>query len=144
MLVIPNRVQSCHTNQGQRGRGASARKRLVAGEKQGRDQTSHQEDIQHWLDDEDDVPGIPVPREWPERVDPIVVGEIKQNVAEAGNVSKQKQQSPARWKIRNVGLASAQPPDQVYETGDERRDQNQSEKRVGEAAVMGKSKDRAI
>src|SRR5579863_741523 len=87
-----------------------------------------QEDKEGRFNDKSDTPRIPRPPERPERAHAVVVGEVEQDVAEAGDVGEQKQQSPARRKIRNAGLASAQPPDEIHESDHDRADEKQSKK----------------
>ena len=64
-------------------------------------------------------------------------------MAEARKASVEEQESPARRQVGIVGSAAAQTPEQIDEAEDYRRYQRDAEKRVGEAAMMGKSEDRA-
>src|ERR1700730_5132356 len=58
------------------------------------------------------------------------------NVAQTPTISVGKQQSPAWRQIGIFNFASAQTPDQVHEPNDYCRDQDQSEKGMGETAMM--------
>jgi len=88
------------------------------------------------------VPGIPPLPKRPEGTDTVIVGEVEQNVAEAGDVCVCKQQSPSRRKIRIPRPAASQPPHQVNEPDDQGRYQEQAQERVGESAMMGKGEHR--
>src|SRR5215470_5101699 len=123
MFVVPERVkQNQASNRGQRIFSTS-RDGLLARENFRQNQSQDQNDVQRRFQDEHDVPGIPLLPEWPERSHTIIVGEIQQNMAEAGNVRKEKEQAPARRKAGNVGLLSPRQPHQVHEAGDESRNQ---------------------
>src|SRR6267378_1359056 len=53
----------------------------------GENQAECENDEQDRLDNENDVPGNPALGEWPERAHPIVISEVEENVAEAGQAS---------------------------------------------------------
>ena len=51
------------------------------------DQSEQQEAKHDGIEDEDNVPGVPLLGERPERANTVVVGEIEQDVAETGKAS---------------------------------------------------------
>lgn len=65
-------------------------------------------------------------------------------MTEPGDVGEQEQQPPSRWKTSIFDPAAANPPDQVHESNDQRRNKKQPKKRMGEAAMVGESKNCAF
>ena len=114
------------------------------GEQRGRDQAGQQQHPHHRLPDEDDVPGVPLLRERPERAHAVVVGEIEQNVAEPGKPGIEEKQSPARGQIWIFCLALAQPPNQINEADHHGGIEQYPEERVGESAMVGKAERTAV
>jgi len=57
------------------------------------DQSEREHDQENGIDDEDDVPRNPALGKRPERPDSIVIGEVEQNVAEAGQARVSVEQS---------------------------------------------------
>src|SRR6266478_5344425 len=99
-------------------------------------QAESENDEQDGLDDEDDVPGDPALGKWPEGAHSVVIGEVEENVAEAGEAGVDEEQSPARRKIGIAGLASAQAPDEIDESNDHGGHQRDAQERMCESAVM--------
>ena len=95
------------------------------------------------LEDENDVPGIPLLGKRPERAHAVIVGEVEQNVAETGEAGIEKEQSPARRKVGIFYLASAQTPNQIDEAEHHRGVDRNSKKRVRESTMMRKAERRA-
>src|SRR6202030_1110172 len=91
------------------------------------------------LEDENDVPGIPALGEWPERPHAIVVGEVEQNVANAGEAGGEEEQSPTRRQVGIFQLATAQTPNQIDEANHHGCVERKAEKRMREAAMMGEA-----
>src|SRR5579862_5542107 len=82
----------------------------------------------HRICDENDVPRIPLLGKWPERPYAVVVGEIEQDVADSGDVSKKEEPSPA-WRALGIfDRLPAQIPDQVNETDYNSRHDRRAEK----------------
>src|SRR5205807_4600436 len=139
-----------HAGQGKRRCQASARPSLAhanffvdQGKQQWNNQSQKQQKPHDRLRNEDDVPRIPLLGERPEGAHAVVIGEVEQDVAEARKASVEEQESPARRQVGILGSAAAQTPEQIDEAEDYLRYQRDAEKRVGEAAMMGKSEDRA-
>src|SRR5437763_2546538 len=86
MLVVADRIQSDHAGQRQRRRHLPARQWSVPRKKYRQNQASDQDDIQSRLDDEDDVPGIPLREKWPERTYSVIVGEVEEDMTQSCNV----------------------------------------------------------
>ena len=55
-----------------------------------------------------------------------MVGEVQHDVSQAGQVSEDEQQSPARRQVRIFCFSSSQPPPQVHNSYDHGRDEHQS------------------
>src|SRR5580700_670277 len=62
-------------------------------------QTEEQEPEHDGLEDEDDIPGVPLLGKWPERANAVIVGEVEQNVAEPRQAGVEEKQSPVRREI---------------------------------------------
>src|SRR5215468_446080 len=62
----------------------------------GNQQTKQQSREHDGFEDEDNVPGVPVPVKRQEWTHTVVIGEIKQNMTEYSRNPKKEQQSPAR------------------------------------------------
>ncbi len=60
-------------------------------------------------------------------------------MAEPGNASIKKKQSPARWEVGIFQLASTQKPDEIDEADYYGGVEWNSEERMGEAAMMGET-----
>src|SRR5215475_3819186 len=68
-----------------------------------RNQQTKQQSPEHdGFEDEDNVPGVPVPVKRQERTHAVVVGEIEQNVTEDSQNPKKEQQAPARREQRRL------------------------------------------
>ncbi len=80
------------------------------------DQSQNQEGEHDWLDDEDDVPRIPLLGEGPEGAYAVVVGEVQQDVAEPGQTGVEEEQAPAGGQIGIFDFAAAEAPQQIHET----------------------------
>src|SRR5262249_42241909 len=108
------------------------------------DEAQHEHGENHWLEDENDVPGIPLFRKRPEGANAIIVCEVKQDMAQPCQVGKQEQEAPAWGEIWVPRSAATQSPHCVYKTRDQRFHEHKAENRVGESAMMFKSEDRPV
>src|SRR5438067_13164382 len=106
MLVITEGPQRHHCKKSQRRGFAPARKRLVAREECGQNQPGDQKNIKCRLEDENYVPRIPLLPKWPERTYAVIVGEVEQDVADAGDIRENEQQPPAGVQSGEVRLFS--------------------------------------
>src|SRR5215472_10212791 len=139
MFRIASRIEYDHTQQCNfRGR-SPPRGRFMSRKNHWQDQSADQDGIERWLNDENDVPGVPLPPKRPKRSHAIVVGEVEQDVTQTGDIGKEEQQSPARRKVGNVGSSSSKKPNQVHDRGDHGGSKYQSRKGMCEATVMGKA-----
>src|SRR5258708_8692005 len=99
-------------------------------------QAECENDEQDGLDDENYVPGNPTLGKRPEGAHSVIIGEVEENVAEAGEAGVGEEQSPARRKIGITGFAAAQSPEEIDESNDHGRDQRDAQERMSEAAMM--------
>ena len=99
-------------------------------------QRRHQNGVQRRLNDKNNVPGIPFLPKRPERPHSVVIGVIQQNMAQARDVGKHEKHSPAWRQVWNVCASSPYSPDEIHEACDQRRDEDQTQKRVGESAMV--------
>ena len=67
------------------------------------------------IEDEHDVPGVPLLGKRPERPDAVVVGEVEKDVAQTGETGEKEENSPARREIWIFQLAAAQTPQEIDE-----------------------------
>src|SRR5580704_12090769 len=98
MLEVTQSPEEDDGNQGTRGGGAAAWAFLAGAdffvderEERRDDQAENQEREHDRLEDENDIPRIPLLGERPERANAVVVGEIEQDVAEASEASVKEQ-----------------------------------------------------
>ena len=118
VLVVAQGPQERDGDEGEGGGDAAAwtpsagANFVVDQREEGRHDQSEQEAGEHdGLEDEDDVPGVPLFGEGPEGADAIVVGKIEEDVAESGEAGIEEKQSPARRKIWIFQLAAAKTPE---------------------------------
>ena len=117
MFVVANDPQKNDGDESESGSGAAARAALARADfsvdqrEERRDEQSEQEAGKHnGLEDENNVPGIPLLGKGPERSDAVVIGEVEQDMAKAGEAGKKEEQSPARREIWIFRLAAAKTP----------------------------------
>ena len=146
VLKIPERPKKHDADQGEGSSDTAARTSLAGTDfsvyqrEEGRRNQSEQQAGEHdRLEDEHDVPGVPLFGEWPKRTDAVVVGEIEQDVAETGEAGVEEKQSPAWRKLWIFQFAPSPTPEQVYKTNDHSSVEWNPEERVGEAAMMGEA-----
>src|SRR5438067_11764893 len=106
MLVITEGPQRHHGKKSQRRSLTPTRKRLAWREECGQNQPGDQKNIKCRLEDENCVPRIPLLPKWPERTYAVIVGEVEQDVADAGDIRENEQQPPSRGQIGDVRLFS--------------------------------------
>ena len=97
------------------------------------DEAGEQEDEHDRLEDEDDVPGVPVGIPGREGPHAVVVGEVEQDVAERGEEREAPEENPAR---RDGGLFSADMMEAPAEERDHEGDHGRADERVGESAMV--------
>ena len=90
-----------------------------------------------------DIPGVPFLGKWPEGADAIVVGEVEEDVAEAGQAGVEEEESPARREIGIFYFAAAKTPDEIDEADYRCGVEWNSKEGVREAAMMREAKGRA-
>src|SRR5271169_5437773 len=144
MLIVTKAPQQDHSEKGESGGDPAFRSTAACPdflvnerEKQRNNQSQEQEDEHYRLEDENNVPGVPFLGKWPERTDAVIVGEVEQDVADAGKACVEVKQSPARREIRVFELAPAQTPDQINEADHDGSVEWNSEEGMGEAAMVG-------
>ncbi len=147
VLEVPHSPERHNKEQCRDGRAATAGAVLTCADllrHHSKKPRQHQGRNQHRkyqrLNDEDDVPGIPLAREGIERADAVVIGEVQQNVGEPGDAGKQIQPSPAARGRRGqfVSPAAALPEASTSQTEANHQpgDDGDSKKRVGDAAML--------
>ena len=109
---------------------------MINENKRGNNQAESEHDEQNGFDDEDEIPGDPAFGERPEGTDPVVVGEVEENVTEAGEAGINEEQSPARGKVGIARFAAAQTPEEIDESDDCRSHDGHAEERMSETTVM--------
>ena len=97
----------------------------------------------HRFDDEDDVPRIPLLGKRPEGANPVVVGEIEQDVAETGQAGVEEQPAPARRQVGVVEFAASKTPYEVHESDYRQGVERHSDEGMGESAMVGEAEGRA-
>src|ERR1017187_3960495 len=112
-------------------------------EEQWEDQSQNQKGEHDWFDNEDDVPRIPLLGKGPKRAYAVVVGEVEQDVTQSGEAGVEEEQAPARGQLGVFDFAAAEAPWQVDEGDYDEGVERDSQKRVGESAMVGEAECRA-
>lgn len=146
MFVVANGPQQNDSDQGECGGDAASRATLPRAdffidqpEERRHDQSKQEAGEHDGIEDEHDVPGVPLLGKRPERPDAVVVGEVEKDVAQTGETGEKEENSPARREIWIFQLAAAQTPQETDEAHNHDGIDRNSEKGMREATMMGKT-----